>query len=657
MRCFMSNEECEHYPPRKDISRDVFVISPFGYPFDEVFENMIKRSSELDFNLRFSRADLALQLGYVMCQRICRKIIESEYVIADVSLPNPNVYYEAGLSYSLNKKIIFIANEKLKNDYRFKFSNDCAHYIPYNGITDLKISKKSCTQKKSGKGARQNCLELAVQDPCSLGDKLFFKMRDRMNYFEHKRIAIFENANAPLTDLHKITLEEIQNSKYKELSIPQNKPSDGSQRIKNFLENFKSWKIKETKIDHGLKLNDFIKPIKNSNICVIDTTQYKDKVNPYIFFCLGLAHGFEREVIPITNRQVQTDHPFDTRGLWHIFYQNKLELKEQFLQIVPSIFEELDSAKNSNLVKQLWNPFLEDKNIRIFTCARNVDASGRDGIQKKSRIKGKRTNVDKCDYKTVTELAFFIVQNYPTAEVNFSEPQSKKNKSEIKHLEKSGKLKTFVSEIEDKIEKYGDCIIVGSADVNDYSEVSLAAIHNISSYKYFKKKVALKKVHETLKKKAFIFGKGAANKEDPKHTSTFYEVGNTNSIHWYGDTYGCSEPIVGKKARGTTYGVLTIADNPFCKNKKTSPPKIMVLSGFTGIATYGISQLLTSKKLREELMNPLVVDHEVNKRSKVNVLIQIDYKIDNRKIPGDTRTIKDIQLMDVQDCPDLSKFF
>jgi hypothetical protein len=86
----MTNKECEHFPSPEGNS--VFMVSPFGFPYDEIFENGITKTIKRKLGMNVSRADLAMQLGYVMCQRICRKIHESKYVIVDISLPNANVY-------------------------------------------------------------------------------------------------------------------------------------------------------------------------------------------------------------------------------------------------------------------------------------------------------------------------------------------------------------------------------------------------------------------------------------------------------------------------------------------------------------------------------------------------------------------------------------
>jgi len=665
MRCFMSNKECEHYPARKDISDEVFVVSPFGYPFDEVFENVIKKKGEQDLNLNISRADLALQLGYVMCQRICKKIIESEFIIVDISIPNPNVYYEAGLGYSMKKGLVFISNQKMDNNYRFKLNDNCDFFLTYNSIDDIKISEHSSSNNNisSTKNLRKpKSLQYARSKPCCITDEHYSSMRDRLNYFNQKRIIIFENSNSPLVDFHKKLFQEIIESNIKQLLGAKASDKSENQKLGQFLQKIKSWKIDVVELNPNLGLNDLVNTIKDASICIIDTTQYNNKINPYVFFCLGLAHGFEREVIPITNRQIQTIHPFDTRGLWHIFYQNKAELKDQFLHILPSILDELETGKDNNLLKQLWDPFLDDKNIQIFTCARNADEfeyteeMTRNG-KKSNEIgtgRGKRTNIDKCDYKTVTDFTYFIVQNYPTAKIHFSNPRSKKNFKELKELYEKKELERLIEIIKKRTEQIGDCIIVGSADVNDYTEVYLAAVHNIEPYyKLVKNSNQWKKALAVLKEKAFIFEKPAVDDLDPKRASTFYEVGKESKIHWYGNKpYVCTETPANKELTGFTYGVLTIANNPFIKDYRR---KIIVLSGFTGIATYGISQLLTSIHLRKKLMTPLVMNYEIHKHENVNILIKVEYKIGNIDLSGDTRDIKSIKIMEVEDCQDLEK--
>ena len=93
MKCFMTNQDCtferEIQGAKSTIlgqpsssKQALFLVSPFGYPYDELFENIISPSA-IAAGLIVNRADRAFQLGFVMCQRICKLIREATYVMAD----------------------------------------------------------------------------------------------------------------------------------------------------------------------------------------------------------------------------------------------------------------------------------------------------------------------------------------------------------------------------------------------------------------------------------------------------------------------------------------------------------------------------------------------------------------------------------------------
>jgi hypothetical protein len=98
MKCFMTNQDCNFEREIQDAKskksdKQLFLVSPFGYPYDELFEEVIEPSATAA-GLIVNRADRAFQLGFVMCQRICKLIREAAYVMVDITEPNPNVYYE-----------------------------------------------------------------------------------------------------------------------------------------------------------------------------------------------------------------------------------------------------------------------------------------------------------------------------------------------------------------------------------------------------------------------------------------------------------------------------------------------------------------------------------------------------------------------------------
>lgn len=89
-----------------------FVIMQFTQPYDELYEDVIKRVCE-DFGLRAVRADETYGPGLIIAD-IITDIRESHLVIAEISPANPNVYYEVGYSHAVNKPTILIAEKATK---------------------------------------------------------------------------------------------------------------------------------------------------------------------------------------------------------------------------------------------------------------------------------------------------------------------------------------------------------------------------------------------------------------------------------------------------------------------------------------------------------------------------------------------------------------
>lgn len=84
-----------------------FVIMPFKIELQEIYD-VIREAIEEELNFSCQRADDNLGAGYVM-DTVLRGIGESEFVIADITDSNPNVFYELGIAHmvkSVEKVII-----------------------------------------------------------------------------------------------------------------------------------------------------------------------------------------------------------------------------------------------------------------------------------------------------------------------------------------------------------------------------------------------------------------------------------------------------------------------------------------------------------------------------------------------------------------------
>lgn len=119
-----------------------FCVLPFDDERLEIFNDIIKPELEKDFGLTIIRADNIFSNNDIM-EDIWTYICKSRFVIADVSLKNPNVFYELGICHTIGKEVITICDESsLQDDYNGK--------LPF----DIQ-SRRTIFYKNSGSGPKK----------------------------------------------------------------------------------------------------------------------------------------------------------------------------------------------------------------------------------------------------------------------------------------------------------------------------------------------------------------------------------------------------------------------------------------------------------------------------------------------------------------------
>lgn len=94
-----------------------FVIMPLKEPFSTLYEEVIKpEANELEFDIVHPDE---LQSPGIILEDIRQRIEESHIVVADISEPNPNVFYELGYAHALNKPSILLARRDAAPDLPF----------------------------------------------------------------------------------------------------------------------------------------------------------------------------------------------------------------------------------------------------------------------------------------------------------------------------------------------------------------------------------------------------------------------------------------------------------------------------------------------------------------------------------------------------------
>jgi len=113
----------------------IFVIMSFNVKYDDVYQCM-RLAGESIHSPKLKIERITEQKGdYIITQRIEDSIKRAELIICDISERSPNVFYEFGFARAINKKMIIVANENIKNALPF----DISHYrcVFYKNETDL----------------------------------------------------------------------------------------------------------------------------------------------------------------------------------------------------------------------------------------------------------------------------------------------------------------------------------------------------------------------------------------------------------------------------------------------------------------------------------------------------------------------------------------
>ena len=124
--CVLSNRRAVGVDVRVDYPQ-AFVIMPFSEPWSDVVYSKIIEPALRSAKVDYTRGDTTVRVGDLTAN-IWNEILRAGLVIADISVPNVNVFYELGLAHAMGKDVLLL--KKKGEDVAADFGG--AHYYEYD---------------------------------------------------------------------------------------------------------------------------------------------------------------------------------------------------------------------------------------------------------------------------------------------------------------------------------------------------------------------------------------------------------------------------------------------------------------------------------------------------------------------------------------------
>lgn len=276
-RCFMTGKECIYSSSiasttsieginsrnnddgNNEMRRPrIFVIMPFSPNLKTFYYWSLKPFLSTEYGINdedLLRGDEVQDIGYIICEKICKQIQMSDCIFSEISINNSNVFYETGLAFGLGKPIILMRDEhaspEVLDDPCLRQSLDLnesdgneSRVLYYPGIDPLKLDYKYRLDRyvKSAKITSKRVRESGIS----------ILRVNRMNSKKEDRITLIDRPKKKdieliFTDVLKSSVEVSMNDIRAELN-----------------KNVKDNEEKIEKIEEYINLKDEAENIKNS---------------------------------------------------------------------------------------------------------------------------------------------------------------------------------------------------------------------------------------------------------------------------------------------------------------------------------------------------------------------------------------------------------
>lgn len=139
-----------------------FVITPFSKEFDDIYKLSIKQAA-ISHEVKAERLDEKI-FDEGIPERIFRQIETVEFIIADLSTRNANVFYELGYAHAKDKICILLTKDP--DDIPFDLKHK-RHFVYGGTVSYLQAELKKNIEwaKQEAKARSRNKISVVAQSP------------------------------------------------------------------------------------------------------------------------------------------------------------------------------------------------------------------------------------------------------------------------------------------------------------------------------------------------------------------------------------------------------------------------------------------------------------------------------------------------------------
>jgi hypothetical protein len=620
-RCFMTGKQCIFCPHETVFEKgeggrrrdSVFVIMPFTANLETFYEWSLRpylKHFKIDED-KIRRADQFANTGYVMCEKICLRIQQAGFVVVDLSLYNPNVYYELGIAVGLNKPILVVCDDKKRTQVEKlckAVGIDAKKVLYYPNVGYIDVAKSALLDQiqRVKLGQRKTTMKTVGLLLKSEGGN-----HDDRNGKPDIYVSFKEALEAAVGVAMRL-LEEKHRGTPAHSEADGSKSSDPAVQLGEMLAKMEEDELavlRECKPEFIMDDTGFARPfldigpklLDSALIAIIDLMAQ----DPLAYFWLGYCHARNINVVPIyredsgksdrespdkaaargpaVEHMLPKEHilAFDIRALWYMWH--KEEEAKKLAEKLAAVFEPIllrDVATQERRI--FWERLTRSGKVLIYNGAIHHQGLNREVV-------------GDWDLRTASELISYLPSTdesvVPDLKSPLYSPETISDKINTAPTEEF--RRAYVDLVKEQL-KGKNCLIVGSADVNPITEIILAAVHKNRGIEPFTK------ADPTAERSLVIAFKGMAAEELavdgkssgaplPRHFCLI--EGKPEERGFYIDGIKRKQNYYSQDKAQEQFHILAhlvVARNPFSEENV-----VVVLNGVSGPATYGLAQLLT----------------------------------------------------------------